>query len=63
MVLYLYLSKVLIFNFKLHNDPSSVEKLGDLTVSVYFRKVKWNRTSKSSESSGRFFNSPANVIY
>ena len=54
-VLYLYLSKILIFNFKLHNDPSSVEKLGAFgTVSFYVKKVKWNRTSKSSESSGIF---------
>ena len=52
MVLYLYSSKILIFNFKLHNDPSSVEKLGAFTISFYFKKVKWNRTSKSSESSG-----------
>ena len=40
---------------KLHNDPSSVEKLGAFTVSFYFKKVKWNRTSKSSESSGCSF--------
>ena len=62
MVLYLYLSKILIVNFELHNDPSSVKKLGAFTVSFYFKKVKWNRTSKSSESSGSFFNSHANVI-
>ena len=63
MVLYLYLYKMVIFNFKFHNDRRSVERLGALTVSFYFKKVKWNRTSDISESSGSFFNSHANVIY
>ena len=55
VVLYLYLCKILIFNFKLHNDRTSVGKLGAFIVSFYFKKVEWNRTGKSSESSESFF--------